>query len=195
MYFTDISDTELRYYHHTVKNNFSLPLTDILTSDMFKIEEIITDSIYKVYPLFYCDSIESTNSNDKILENKCIICQKDSNTRIYFNDTAPLIQPNIICKSLIRVTSQNVFYRFNPIFLCFDSNSNTPLSNAKLTCDLHFLAYSPSDNVDYYETGVSSNDGLVYLRQITIPYIESMTVTGSITVEHDGEIVTIWEAE
>jgi hypothetical protein len=43
------------------------------------VEEIITDSIYKIYPLFYTGTITSSNSNDKILENKCIICQKTEN--------------------------------------------------------------------------------------------------------------------
>ena len=94
MYFGNIADSELKQYHETVKNNFSMSLSNILSSDLFKIETIITDTIYKIYPLFYCDTITSTNKNDKILDNKCIICEKDTSTRLYFNTETevPLIK-------------------------------------------------------------------------------------------------------
>jgi hypothetical protein len=42
------------------------------------VETIISDSIYKVYPLFYTGEITSSNPVDKILENKCIICKKET---------------------------------------------------------------------------------------------------------------------
>lgn len=85
MYFKDITDEELQFFHGLKVPNFSITLTDVLTSDLFKKEVIIADSIYKIYPLFYCDTISSTNPNDKILENKCIICNKtDAETHLTF---------------------------------------------------------------------------------------------------------------
>ena len=79
MYFTDITNEELQYFHNIMVHNFTVKLSQALTSKLFKVEEIIADSIYKIFPLFYTNEITSSNSNDKILENKCIICQKTEN--------------------------------------------------------------------------------------------------------------------
>ena len=78
MYYSNITNEELQYFHNLTVPNFSIKLTDVLTSDLFKKETIITDTIYKIYPLFYCKEITSTNPDDRVLENKCIICKKES---------------------------------------------------------------------------------------------------------------------
>ena len=83
MFYSDITNKELQYFHNLTVPNFSIKLTDILTSGLFKKETIIADSIYKVYPLFYCKEISSTNPDDRILENKCIICEKKT-SETYF---------------------------------------------------------------------------------------------------------------
>lgn len=84
MYFSNISDTELTQYHKTVNNNFQMTLTNVLTSSLFKIETIIADTIYKIYPLFYCKEITSNNEDDRIMENKCVICTKQLDTILSF---------------------------------------------------------------------------------------------------------------
>ena len=85
MYYSNIQNKELAYFHNRPVHNFTVKLSQILTSPIFKVEEIITDSIYKIYPLFYTNEITSSNSNDKILENKVIICQKtDEETYLTF---------------------------------------------------------------------------------------------------------------
>lgn len=83
MYFTDITNPELQYFHGLNIKNISLSLTEILSSDLFIVETIITDSIYRIYPLFYCKEITSSNNNDKILENKCIIANKNTEETYY----------------------------------------------------------------------------------------------------------------
>ena len=83
MYYTNISNQELQYFHNLKVHNFTIKLTDVLSSALFKVEEIITDSIFKVYPLFYTTEITSSNSDDRILDNKCIICQKITDTETY----------------------------------------------------------------------------------------------------------------
>lgn len=75
MYYTDITNKELQYFHNKKVNSFTIGLTDLLIHKLFKKVQV-TDNIYKIFPLFYCDEILSTNPNDKILENKCIICIK-----------------------------------------------------------------------------------------------------------------------
>ena len=84
-YYTNISNPELYYFHNLPVKNFTIKLTDLLTSGLFKVDEIITDSIYKIYPLFYTNEITSSNSEDKLLDNKCLICtKKDKETYITF---------------------------------------------------------------------------------------------------------------
>jgi len=83
MYFTDITNPELQYFHGLNVKNINLSLTEILSSDLFIVETIITDSIYRIYPLFYCKKITSSNNDDKILENKCIIANKNTEETYY----------------------------------------------------------------------------------------------------------------
>lgn len=84
MYFTNVSDTELSQFHETVTNNFEMLLTSVLTSNLFKVETIMSNEIYKIFPLFYCEEIISSNPDDKILDNKCAICAKKDNTVLEF---------------------------------------------------------------------------------------------------------------
>ena len=92
MYFGNIADKELVKYPKPTINNFSIRLSDILhktggtfDNKLFKVEEIITDKLYKIYPMFNCTEINSTNSTDEIFDNHLIICTKeDKETYITF---------------------------------------------------------------------------------------------------------------
>ena len=53
-YFTNITNEELQYFHNLTVPNFTIKLTDVLTSNLFKKETIISGTLYKIYPLFYC---------------------------------------------------------------------------------------------------------------------------------------------
>ena len=83
MYYTNIANSELQYFHNLPVSNFTIRLTDLLTSGLFKVDEIITDSIYKIYPLFYTKTITSSHNLDKIMDNRCIICKKQENRETY----------------------------------------------------------------------------------------------------------------
>ena len=75
MYYSNIANSELQYFKNLPVNNFTIKLSDVLTTEgLFKVEEIIANSIYKIYPMFYTQTITSSNSNDRILDNRCIIC-------------------------------------------------------------------------------------------------------------------------
>lgn len=84
MYYTDISNKELQYFRNLRIKNFTIKMSDMLSSDLFKVETVKEDSIYKVYPLFYVNEITCSNPNDKVLDNKVIICQKLDN-ETYFS--------------------------------------------------------------------------------------------------------------
>lgn len=75
MYYTDITNPELKFFQKKPVHNFTAKLTEILTSPLFVVEQMTTD-IYKIIPLFYTGEIISSNTDDRILENKCIICEK-----------------------------------------------------------------------------------------------------------------------
>ena len=189
MYFGNIADSELKQYHETVKNNFSMSLSDVLSSDLFKIETIITDTIYKIYPLFYCDTIASTNKNDKILDNKCIICENDTSTRLYFNTETELENVDLGITSLLQVIKDGATircYYYNALFLCFDKNSQRVLEGVKVTVDLKAF-----NGVNYSDEGVSNQDGLVYLPNLMKDNV--IFTTGLITAEYNNQIVTVWE--
>lgn len=84
MYFTDITNPELQSYSTDIVDTFSISLTRALTSKLFKVETIISNKLYKIYPLFYCDRIESSNPDDKVLSNRLVICSKDNSTFLKF---------------------------------------------------------------------------------------------------------------
>ena len=84
MYFKSLINDELQHFHKSVTvRNFSISLTEILTSKMFKKEQITTD-LYRIYPLFYCSKIITNDTSSKILENKCILATTGENEK-YFN--------------------------------------------------------------------------------------------------------------
>ena len=83
MYFTNIANKDLEPFHKLAIPNFSITLTDMLTSPLFKVETIQTGSLYKIIPLFYAGVITSTNKEDRILENKAIIAEKKTKETHY----------------------------------------------------------------------------------------------------------------
>ena len=128
MYFTNIGDTELGQYHNLVLNDFKMTLTDVLSSDLFKVEEIVVDSIFKVYPLFYCNEIKSNNYDDQILDNRCVICKKETDTILSFNTTKELVTDVDFGYSVYIGGVGFVAY-------CYDTVTNIPLSELVLTVE------------------------------------------------------------
>ena len=87
MYFTNINNPELKCYHRKVKTSKAILLTEALSNSNdkgFKVEPIINNKIYKIYPMFYCDEISSTNTNDRIFDSRMIICEKKDDTILQF---------------------------------------------------------------------------------------------------------------
>ena len=80
MYFSNIADKDLKYFHGIQVPNFTIKLTDALVSDLFKVETIISDKLYKIYPLFYTGKITSSNPMDKVIDDKVIIANNTTST-------------------------------------------------------------------------------------------------------------------
>ena len=67
MYYTNISNSELQYFHNLPVSNFTIRLTDLLTSGLFRVDEVIEGSIYKIYPLYHTPLFLSTSEAIDIL--------------------------------------------------------------------------------------------------------------------------------
>ena len=81
MYFDNITNEELLSLPEVYAKNFSVKLSDILTEDtfsLFKVEEIIADKLYRIYPMFNTKKIMSSNPKDKIFDNRLIVCIKET---------------------------------------------------------------------------------------------------------------------
>ena len=79
-----------------------MSLTDILDSNLFKIEN--HDGIYRIFPLFYCNSIKSNNPTDNILENRCIIASKMSEETYFTFSTGESSDLPVIPSSFLNDT-------------------------------------------------------------------------------------------
>ena len=84
MYFDNITNSELNKYPKPIISSFSITLTDILESPLFNVETVISNSIYRIFPLFNCKLIYSSNPNDIIFENYLILCNKQENEETHF---------------------------------------------------------------------------------------------------------------
>lgn len=162
MYFSNISDTELSQYHNEIKNDVEMSLTQVLSSSLFKIETIIADKIYKIYPLFYCDNIESTNPNDKIVENRLIICEKEANTILKF-ETQPTNDEVELGWSIYIAVGGFVIH-------CYNKINNKPVTDLELIVTLNnkVITVKTNEKGEYlYNVGnsvlmsVSLSDGTV----------------------------------
>lgn len=80
MYYKNLN--ELSFIHNTVKCDAEWKLSD-LPNDLFIKEN--NDDLLKIIPLFYFDTVESSNPNDSIInEGKVIIAENNPNTVLHF---------------------------------------------------------------------------------------------------------------
>ena len=91
MYFSNIFNREIEKVVKSIKYNGVVPLDEINT-EAWVIEE--HDSILRLFPLFNCDNITSSNDNDVIIDNnKVLICENLDETILNI-DGSGLIQYN-----------------------------------------------------------------------------------------------------
>lgn len=84
MYFSNIGHEELREFHNKTYSDLNISLTSILNNNnLFHVEPIIPNELYRIFPLFYCKTITSSNTNDKIIENKMILAIKNNKETYY----------------------------------------------------------------------------------------------------------------
>ena len=95
MYFSDICDEELNLFHRSIKVNEKFKLEEILSSDLF-ISEIVDGSCVRFIPLFYSDDIVSNDDSDKILDDKCVICDYNESKIFNFKSNSTTKTENVL---------------------------------------------------------------------------------------------------
>ena len=127
MYYTNIANKELQYFHNIQVPNFTIKLTDALTCGLFKVETIVQDSIYKLYPLFYTNSISTDNANDMVMDDLCLICQKQTDTETYItcisDETAEIQDFSNYVSDYYDITDALSTNQFNSIVSLLRSNT------------------------------------------------------------------------
>lgn len=196
MYFTNIMNKELEPFHHQLMPNFTITLTDLLTSDLFKVETIQTGSLYRIIPLFYTNTITSTNKEDKILENKAIIAhKKDKETTYTFTtNTTDEVQDWIDYGTYYEVGDSLTDAQFNSIISILLRNTtftdNITLNNG--TVKGEYANYNFNiESTTIIDTGILiTRETLSDIGTVTLkaPVFRNATYTLNLTVVHDTDI-------
>ncbi len=158
MYFTNISDEELLQFHEQVKVTFNINLQDAISSSLFKVQSM--DSIIQLYPLFYTDTIKSSNSNDKVLSNRSIICENNDNTTLFFISSEDI--PVLSLDYSYYTDNANYF-----VFYTYDGNTGNYLSG--VTAEVVFK----QDDTEVYKSELESDEkGIIYIDSSDITFDE-----------------------
>lgn len=128
--YTNIADNELVQYHQKIRSNVSYTLTEILSNNtLFKVTSM--DDVHKAIPLFNCERIESSNTEDIVLgTNKGIICLDDENTIIKFITTTQFRDFNIATNTISK-WGKSICYG-----IVYDVDNKTPLNNAEVNMSI-----------------------------------------------------------
>ncbi len=77
-----IMDSELTFLSYKQPVNQEFTVDEILNGDLW-VTLAVGDGVYKCIPLFNCDKLVSSNTNDIVLEdNKCLILHVDGDTLV-----------------------------------------------------------------------------------------------------------------
>lgn len=128
-----LNNPEIQKLHKLLKLNMNMFLQDILNdTTMFKVED--AGEHYHIYPLFYCDRIES-DGDALILGTYKIVCKKDyKQIFLFISDSSIITKNTYIIK---KADSKH-------IILIFDEGTLQPSRNAVFT-----IKYGEDDMEQY----------------------------------------------
>ena len=131
--YTNIADNELTQYHKKINVNTHYKLSDVITNadGLFIVKQQSSTNVYKIIPLFNCERIESTNPEDKVIEeNKGIICIYDADTILYFKTNQSFNDFSIVTNT-VQKWGKTIHYG-----VVYESNNLNPLMGAEVTLTL-----------------------------------------------------------
>lgn len=142
MYDNNLNGKELCEFHNKVKINKSYRLSEVFNNNpLFKIVQI-TNNIYKIFPLFYCDKIISSNEEDRIIENKYIICNYNEYTILQFISNTVVNDFNLVYE-IVNKHSDNLLYG-----IIYDSNNKNPIKEANVTINIFSINNLLKENIN-----------------------------------------------
>lgn len=174
--YTNIADNELVQYHHKILSNVSYSLTEILDSNpLFKV--VAHGDVYKIIPLFYCERIESSNNEDKVLDtNKGVICTYAEDTIIRFITNTQFRDFNLVTNTVTKF-SKNIFYG-----VAYDEDNSTPLKNVEVSIEV------VKNNNVVSNASYSTNENGEFVHFITVSY-DKINVTAKYeNITHTYEV-------
>ena len=174
--YTDISDNELVQYHKKINVNKSFNLEDILDDNpLFLVKQHATN-VYKIVPLFNCETISSTNPQDRIFGNQMLICIDDADTIINFI-TNKAFEDFQILTNTVEKWGKTIHYG-----VVYEKTQNTPIHGANVTIEI-----INDDNVDStISMGTNGNGEFVHF--ITGSYDHIRTVVTYEGITHTDEV-------
>ena len=197
MYYSNINDDEVKMFHGVTAPNFTIKLTDILhktggsfDNKLFKIEEIVSGKVFKIYPMFNTVKITSSNSNDKIMDNRLIIAEKTSKeTRISFiSDEDEDIEDYVSYGSYKSIGDNLTTAEFNAIVQLLRNNhhltENLHIKNGTLNGEYGDYTFD-IDSTTIVDNGILvTNETLTNLGTVTLtePSFNNATYTLYLTV-------------
>ena len=174
MYFKNISDPELNQLPKPYAPNFSIKLSDILhktngafDNKLFRIEEIVTGKLYRIYPMFNTKRIESTNPNDRIFENRLIICTKETSETFvtFISDENSEIQDYSNYATLYSIGDSLTTSQFNSIVQLIRANTNIT-EDIRISTDTVITDYA---NYDFsFDDGIILDNGIEVTNSTTL---------------------------
>lgn len=129
--YTNIADKELVQYHKKIKVNKSFKLTEILANEdnLFLVKEH-SNNIFGIIPLFNCETITSSNPNDRVFDNEMVLCIYDEETVISFI-TNRQFQDFSILSNLVEKWGKKILYG-----VVYEKYQVTPLADASIVIEL-----------------------------------------------------------
>lgn len=194
MYYLNIADNDVKQLHGQVYVDKTFTLGEIQNSDYFKIEEI-TDTLLKIIPLFYCEEISTTNEDDVVIDDQCILANYNEDTQFTFTSPPNLVKEILVFKP--HVFEQAVFMFFDKATLkplqgvqmkstsdTYSSDLNVIFEDKVITVDPTFDTFEEHD-ATVKEIRTSDIDGMVMFNDISVRNYE---------IEYQYITTTLWEA-
>ena len=191
MYFSNIFNREIEKVVKSIKYNGVVPLDEINT-EAWVIEE--HDSILRLFPLFNCDNITSSNDNDVIIDNnKVLICENLDDTILNI-DGSGLIQYNGINLLLYAINDSFTLSEDENITLSIivADNNNKPIPELEI-----LLKYRNNGSNTKYNLGtVNTNSNGEASYEFNFETSKEIYISAEVNYDEEifvsNEIHVIW---
>lgn len=182
MYFENVGSSDLQVFKGLLIKNFSIKLSEIIhktggvfDNGLFRVEQL-TNKIFRIIPLFYCESVEGSNPVDVILDNQCIIAhlEDDETYFTFISDENKPIETFYPFKKFYNIDDNLTVSDLNSVVFLMRENivhSRDIIINNMVNTEFGDLEFDIS-NSQVVDTGFlfNSNNGKVRLTNPSFKY-------------------------